>query len=143
MPVLKDIECTVCERTVEMLLDGECEEISLVCHKCGQPRLHRTICAGGVKVPTFGEGNIMRELDKHVEVLGCKAGHPRPEHVDTPLESKTARPDTFYSKHANAGQAVHDMPRWKQDALSERREQRKSKRKRKLGINTLTFGPTK
>jgi len=142
MAVLKDIECRKCGNVQEWDVDSDVEEIRVACPACERFRQHRTICSGGCKQAIFSEGNIIREVEKHVEYLGVKAGQPRPEHIDTPLESRTATPEVFHAKSdRGAGTVIHDLPKFQRDALAEKREQRKSKRLRKMGISPMHFGP--
>jgi len=141
MSVLKDIECLKCGHVQEWLLDGDETEIRVVCPECDHFRRHRSICCGGCKQTNFTENVIVRDVEKHVEYLGCKAGQPVAEHIDTPLESRTATPEVFHDKSARAGQAIHDLPQFQKDALAAKRDKRKAKRERKMGITPITFMP--
>jgi len=132
--VLKDVECTRCGTQSEALVEGAESAPVLVCKTCDRKRTHRTILGGCLRCITWGCEGI--DVNDFIRTEGVKAGIPRPEHIGTALEAKTAK-----SVEDKAGGEIDKRQTFIADGLRDRREKRDWKRRQgKYGARIVLDG---
>ena len=70
----------------------------------------------------------------YVDSGGVFAGHPHPEAIDTPEESKSATPDRHWQ-----GDIIHERERFSESVRQERRAERRDKQRNAQGKAPLYF----
>jgi len=132
--VLKDVECTRCGTRSEALVESADSTLRIHCEVCDCKRLHRTILGGCLRCITWGTEGV--DVNDFIRTEGVKAGIPRPEHIGTVLESKTAK-----SIEDRNGGEIDKRQTFIADGLKDRREKRDWKRRQaRFGARVVLDG---
>lgn len=134
--VLKDAECVKCGRVHEVFCEGDETVMQAHC-ECGngKPRLHRTICNGGVK-RRYRFNDWPKDTTGYVQSGGVACGRPEVEAIDTPDESRKGNytPD----QHKDGG-LTHERERFSRRVREERRAERRDRQRNAEGRAPLYF----